>query len=75
MKEYKKTLLVVDIDIIRLKSIGNNDNTVILIFKNILYILESDFNLIFIRILRKDNYSIKFILNDIKVDRYKLKAI
>ena len=43
--------------------------------KNILYILENDFNLIFIKALYKNNYLIKFVLNNIKVERYKIKII
>ena len=44
-------------------------------FKNILYILENDFNLIFKKTLYKNDYPIKFISNNIKIERYKIKVI
>ena len=62
-------------NIIRLKNIKSNNNSIFLIFKNILYILESDFNLISIKALYKDDYLIKLVLNSIKVERYKIKII
>ena len=43
--------------------------------KNILYIFESDFNFIFIKALYKNDYLMKFVLNNIKVERYKIKII
>ena len=55
-------------NIIRLKYIKDNDNLVNLVLKKILYIFESNFNLISMSALRKNNYLIKFILNNIKVD-------
>ena len=44
-------------------------------FKNILYIFENDFNFIYIKILRKNDCLIKFVLNDIRIERYKIKVI
>ena len=62
-------------NIIRLKNIKSNNNSIFLIFKNILYILESDFNLIFINILYKNDYLMKFVSNNIEIERYKIKVI
>ena len=37
--------------------------------------LESDFNFIFIKVLYKNDYLIKFVSNNIKIERYKIKVI
>ena len=70
-----KKNFVININIIRFKNVKSNNNFIFLIFKNILYILENDFNLIFIKVLYKNGYLIKFVLNNIKIERYEIKVI
>ena len=47
----------------------------ILNFKNILYVFNNNFNFIFIKVLFKNDYFIKFSFNEIKVGRYKMQVI
>ena len=72
IKEYNKILLIVIINIIRIEDKGVNDQIVTLNFKNVLHVFDSDFNLIFIKILFKNNCFIKFSFNEIKVKCYKM---
>ena len=37
--------------------------------------LDNDFNFIFIKALYKNDYLIKFVSNNIKIERYKIKII
>ena len=47
----------------------------ILYFENVLYVFNNNFNFIFIKILFKNNYFIKFSFNEIKVERYEMQII
>ena len=75
VKKYDKTLLIVIINIIYIEVKRVNNQIVILNFKNVLYIFNNNFNLIFIKILFKNNYFIKFSFNEIKVKRNKMQVI
>ena len=44
----------------------------ILNFKNVLYVFDNDFNFIFIKVLFKNDYFIKNLFNEIKVERDKI---
>ena len=72
VKKYNKTLLIIIINIIRIKVKKNNDQIVTLNFKNVLYIFNNDFNLIFMKVLFKNNYFIKILFNEIKIERDKM---
>ena len=67
VKEYNKILLIVIISIIRIEIKKINDQIVTLNFKNVLYVFNNNFNLIFIKTLFKNNYFIKFSFNEIKI--------
>ena len=68
-------MLIVIINIIRIEIKKINDQIVALNFKNVLYIFDNDFNFIFIKILFKNNYFIKFSFNEIKVKRNEMQII
>ena len=75
VKKYDKTLLIIIINIIHIEIKKINDQIVTLNLKNVLYIFNNKFNLIFIKALFKNNYFIKFSFNEIKIERNEMQVI
>ena len=75
VKKYNKTLLIIIINIIRIEIKKINNQIVTLNLKNVLYVFNNNFNLIFMKTLFKNNYFIKFSFNEIKIKRDKMQII
>ena len=68
-------MLIVIINIIRIEIKKVNDQIITLNLKNVLYVFNNDFNLIFMKVLFKNNYFIKFSFNEIKIKCDKMQII